>query len=74
MVTRSQPDIPARVREELERQDRTVAWLARKADLHPSYALRMLKGERPLTDEFRASAAAALGVPADELFDEERVS
>lgn len=70
MVTPVQPEIPTRVREELDRQDRTVAWLARRAGIHPSYALRMLKGDRPLTDEFRASVAAALDIPADELFAE----
>lgn len=70
MVTPSQAEIPQRVRDELDRQDRTVSWLARRAGLHPSYALRMLKGERPLTDEFRTAAAEALDVDADELFGE----
>ena len=45
-----------------------MAWLARKAGVSVSYAWRMLHGERPLTDEFRAMAAEALGVPKDILF------
>lgn len=53
---------------ELERQDRTVAWLARRCDIHPSYALRMLKGDRPLSDDFRRQASEVLGRPAGELF------
>lgn len=56
------------VQAELERQDRTVAWLARRCDLHPSYVLRMLKGERPITEEFKTAAAEVLGVPQDRLF------
>lgn len=45
-----------------------MSWLARKAKVDVSYAWRMIQGERPLTDDFRASAADALGVPADILF------
>lgn len=45
-----------------------MAWLARKAGVSVSYAWRMLNGERPLTDDFRAAAAEALGVPVDILF------
>lgn len=52
----------------LEQQGRSIAWLARKADVSVSYAHRMLHGERPLTVEFRAAAAEALGVPEDILF------
>lgn len=52
----------------LEQQGRTIAWLARKAGVSVAYAWRMLRGERPLTAEFRASVAEALGVPDDLLF------
>jgi transcriptional regulator with XRE-family HTH domain len=52
----------------LEQQGRSIAWLARKAGVSVSYAFRMLRGERPITDAFRASAAEALGVPEDILF------
>lgn len=45
-----------------------MAWLARKAEVSVSYAWLMLKGQRPLTSEFRAAAADALGVPEDILF------
>lgn len=67
-------DLPPRVKEELDRQDRTVAWLARRAGIHPSYALRMLKGERPITDEFKAAVAIALGTDLDDLFPTEVAS
>jgi transcriptional regulator with XRE-family HTH domain len=52
----------------LEQQGRTISWLARKAGVSVAYAWRMLNGERPLTSEFKAAAAEALGVPADLLF------
>lgn len=61
-------DLSAKVVAELERQDRSVSWLARKVDFSPSYVGRMLKGERPMTDEFKAAAAEILGVGVDELF------
>lgn len=52
----------------LVEQERTVAWLARKCGLSVTYVWRMLNGERPLTDEFKAAAAAALNRPQTELF------
>lgn len=52
----------------LEQQGRTIAWLAREADVSVAYAWRMLKGERPMTPEFKAAASKALGVPEDILF------
>jgi transcriptional regulator with XRE-family HTH domain len=52
----------------LEQQGRSVAWLARKAGISVSYAWLMLQGKRPLTAEFKAAAAEALGVPEDMLF------
>lgn len=52
----------------LEQQGRTMTWLARKAGVSVSYAWRMLAGERPLTDDFKARSAEALGVPEDILF------
>lgn len=57
----------------LEQQGRTIAWLARKTGISVAYAWRMLKGERPVTAEFRAGAAEALGVPEDILFPAEPV-
>lgn len=52
----------------LEQQGRTIAWLSREAGVSVAYAWRMLRGERPLTSEFRAAASKALGVPEDILF------
>lgn len=52
----------------LEQQGRTPSWLARKAGIDQAYAWRMLHGERPMTDAFKAAIADALGVPADVLF------
>lgn len=57
-----------RVERVLEQQGRSIAWLARKADVSVSYAWMMLRGDRPLTEAFRAAAAEALGVPEDLLF------
>jgi len=52
----------------LEQQGRTIAWLAREAGVSVAYAWRMLRGERPVTAEFRRAASKALGVPEDLLF------
>lgn len=52
----------------LEQQGRTIAWLARETGVSVAYAWRMLRGERPMTAEFRSSASKALGVPEDLLF------
>jgi transcriptional regulator with XRE-family HTH domain len=52
----------------LAQQGRTMSWLARKTGVSVSYAWLMLRGKRPLTDEFRARSAEALGVPEDILF------
>lgn len=54
----------------LEQQGRSIAWLAREADVSVAYAWRMLKGERPMTTAFKQAAARALGVPEDILFAE----
>lgn len=62
------PDETTPIEQVLEQQGRSMSWLARKADVSVSYAWRMLKGERPMTDEFRAAAVEALGVPQDILF------
>lgn len=57
----------------LEQQERSVSWLARKAGVSVAYAWRMLKGERPLTAEFKKTASEALGVPEAVLFPDEPV-
>lgn len=49
-------------------RERSIAWLARKAEISPSYAWKMVRGLRPLTDDFKAAAERELGLPADELF------
>lgn len=61
------PDKPA-IEQVLDKQGRSMAWLARKAGISVSYAWMMLKGQRPLTAEFKATASEALGVPEDLLF------
>jgi transcriptional regulator with XRE-family HTH domain len=58
----------SKVERVLEQQGRSISWLARKTSVSVAYAWRMLRGERPLTAEFRAAAADALGVPEDLLF------
>lgn len=62
------PDDQTAIERILDQQGRSMAWLARKADISVSYAWRMLKGERPLTSEFQDAAVEALGVPRDILF------
>lgn len=45
-----------------------MSWLARKTGKSPSYVLRVTTGERNPSDDFKAKAAAALGVPVGLLF------
>ena len=52
----------------LDQQGRSIAWLAREAGITRVYAWRMIRGQRPLTDDFKAAASRALGVPQDILF------
>lgn len=59
------------LRKELERQERSVAWLARKCDVDPSMAWRVLRGERTASDDFKSKAATALGIPVQQLFGEQ---
>lgn len=62
------PDIQTVVERVLDEQGRTMIWLARQTGISQSYVWRMLRGERPVTDEFKTAAAKALGVPEDLLF------
>lgn len=52
----------------LDAQERDRSWLARKTGKSPSYVHRVVNGERRPSDDFKAQAAAALGVPASLLF------
>lgn len=52
----------------LERQERTLSWLARKTGMSRSYVLRITTGERNPSAEFKGKAAEALGVPESLLF------
>lgn len=56
------------IERELAERERSISWLARKAEISPSYAWKMVRGLRPLTEDFKAAAARELGLPADELF------
>lgn len=56
------------VEQVLEKQGRSIRWLAQTIEVEPSYAHRMIHGERPLTPEFKRDAARILGVPEDILF------
>lgn len=56
--------------EVLASQERTLSWLARKTAKSPSYVLRVTRGERRPSADFKARAAAALGVPESLLFPE----
>lgn len=52
----------------LEQQGRSIRWLALQVDVDPSYAHRMIHGDRPVTPEFMKAASRLLGVPEDILF------
>lgn len=63
----------AELRATLEQQERSAAWLARKAKVDPSLVARILSGERRASEDFKAKAAEALGVPIAVLFPESRI-
>lgn len=54
----------------LDQQGRNMTWLADQTEVSQSYAWRMIRGERPITDDFKKAAAKALGVPVDIVFPE----
>lgn len=57
-----------KLREVMERQGRRHVWLAEMVGVSPSHVTRVMNGERTPGPAFRERAAAALGIPADELF------
>ena len=54
----------------LAQQERTLSWLARRTGKSPSYVLRVTQGSRRPSDDFKARASEALGVPVALLFPE----
>lgn len=54
----------------LEQQERSGSWLARKTGKSASYVTRVLLGQRRPSDDFKARAAEALGVPVELLFED----
>jgi transcriptional regulator with XRE-family HTH domain len=56
------------LRHELERQERSARWLARKTGFDSSYVTRVLNGERRPSPVFQERASTALGVDVGVLF------
>lgn len=54
----------------LKQQERSLSWLARKTGKSPTYVTRVIQGERKASDDFKAKASLALGVPTDLIFPE----
>jgi transcriptional regulator with XRE-family HTH domain len=54
----------------LTQQGRRRGWLAAQTGVSNALVTRIAQGERRPSPEFRQRAAAALGVPEDELFPE----
>jgi transcriptional regulator with XRE-family HTH domain len=52
----------------LKQQERSLSWLARKTGKSPTYVTRVIQGERKPSDDFKARASLALGVPVDLIF------
>ena len=52
----------------LESQERPAAWLARKTGKSPAYVTKVLNGTRRPSDDFKARASEALGIPSALLF------
>lgn len=58
----------------LAEQERSAAWLARKTGKSAAYVTKVLNGTRRPSDEFKAKAAEALGVPGSLLFPQDERS
>jgi transcriptional regulator with XRE-family HTH domain len=54
----------------LASQERSAAWLSKKCGFDPSYAHKVMSGERTPSPEFRERAARILGISASDLFPE----
>ena len=54
----------------MNEQGRKATWLAEQIGYSSALISRIRSGERAATPDFRRKAAAALGVPEDELFPE----
>lgn len=54
--------------EVLAEQDRSAAWLSKKCGLDPSYAHKVIAGQRQPSADFREKASQLLGVPEALLF------
>jgi len=63
-----QSTVPHPLAAVLERQERSGAWLARKTGKSVSYVARVIAYERRPSEDFKAQAATALGVPQSLLF------
>lgn len=74
MLTLSRSERLEALREELERQERSARWLARKVGVDPSLVHRILTGERNPSADFREKAAIALGVSEAALFPQQAAS
>lgn len=59
--------VAERVRDELRRQERSQAWLARQTDQTAVYITRRLKGDVPIDLHDLQAYASALGVPLSSL-------
>jgi plasmid maintenance system antidote protein VapI len=59
------------LRDILERQERTPAWLARKTGRSASHVFRVVRGERPLSRQFAEDCARVLGVSVDDILPED---
>lgn len=51
-------------------QDRSAAWLSKKAGFDPSYAHKVINGQRQPSALFKSKAAEILSVPEELLFPE----
>lgn len=58
----------------LKQQERSLSWLARKTGKSPAYVTRVIQGERKASDDFKARASQALGVPIDLIFPTEKAA
>ena len=60
-----------KLRKIMTEQGRRVVWLAERTGVSPSHVTRVMDGERKPGPDFRARAAAALGLDEGDLFDTE---
>ncbi|ANS05442.1 hypothetical protein [uncultured Mediterranean phage] len=58
-----------RLLDELQKQERSIAFLARKCDITRAYMHKMIHGKRNFSELYKQKCASVLNIKYKELFD-----